>query len=64
MTDEHVELLRILGDSKGYVACDGKHRTIAHSLEDAGFAEWKGESWGSSFWAITDSGKSELRRLT
>lgn len=40
------------------VACDGKDRALAHALEKAGLADWKGTSWGSSFWAITDKGRA------
>lgn len=56
---EH-ELLTCLASTEGYVACDGKNRAIAHALEQRGFAEWKGSSWGSQFWAVTDAGRSAL----
>lgn len=29
----------------------------AHMLERMGFAEWKGSSWGSQFWAATGAGR-------
>jgi hypothetical protein len=51
------DLLKLLGDSKGYVACDGPDRATAHALEKQGLAAWKGSSWGSQFWAITEAGR-------
>lgn len=37
-------------------ACDGKDQEAAHELEELGLAEWKGISFGSSFYAVTDRG--------
>jgi hypothetical protein len=54
------DLLKILGDSKGYVACDGLNRPLAHALEKKGLADWRGSSWGSQFWEITDAGRAAL----
>lgn len=42
------------------VACDGPDRKPAHDLEKLGYADWKGESWGSSFWGITEAGITAL----
>ncbi len=42
------------------LACDGKDRATAHALEQAGLASWRGESWGSSFWSITDAGREAI----
>lgn len=44
------------------LACDGKPRATAHELTKLGFAEWRGISFGSSFWAITDAGMAEHER--
>ena len=55
MSRHETELLKTLGSSDGYVACDGLDRSIAHELERLGLAEW-----GSQFWAITDAGRAVL----
>lgn len=60
MTNSEKELLKILADTKGYVACDGEDRAIAHDLERMKLADWKGSAWGSQFWAITDAGRAAL----
>lgn len=57
MTKEQKSLLKILCESNGYVACDGKDRVVAQSLEKLRLADWKGTNWGSSFWAATDRGR-------
>lgn len=39
------------------MACDGRvERKAAHELEELKYAEWKGTSFGSSFYAITELG--------
>jgi hypothetical protein len=43
------------------LACHGEDRAAAHALEKMGLAEWRGESFGSSFWSITDAGVALLR---
>lgn len=60
LTEATLGLLKTLANSKGYVACDGKDRAVAHALEGAGLADWKGSSWGSQFWEITESGRALL----
>ncbi|WNV09995.1 hypothetical protein [Tardiphaga sp. 709] len=60
LTDIEAEVLKALGSSRGYVACDGEWRKPAHDLEKAGLADWKGSSWGSQFWEITDAGRAAL----
>lgn len=60
ISDAKRELLQMLGSSQGYVACDGKDRAVAHALEKDGLADWKGSSWGSQFWGITDAGRAAL----
>lgn len=60
ISDAKRELLQMLGSSHGYVACDGKYRAVAHALEKDGLADWKGSSWGSQFWEITDAGRTAL----
>ncbi len=61
MTDKEWCLLLTMRESQDHgafaVACDGKDRAPAHALEKSGYATWRGESWGSSFWAITDAGR-------
>jgi hypothetical protein len=42
------------------VACDGPDRKPAHDLERLGYAEWRGESFGSSFWSVTQNGLTAL----
>lgn len=64
MTPADLELLKILVDSEGYVACDGPDRRTAHRLDHMGYATWKGDSWGSSFWCATELGRSEVQRLS
>jgi hypothetical protein len=44
------------------MACDGTSRAIAHELETLGLADWKGSSWGSQHWAITDLGRAALSK--
>lgn len=66
MSKEEWELLGQLFDchKRGAFAqaCDGKSRAIAHMLEKRGYAEWKGTSYGSSFWAITGIGSMHYMR--
>lgn len=64
MTEDQRRLLEDLNETRDReafaLACDGKPRATAHELTKLGFAEWKGTSYGSSFWAITDAGVSAL----
>lgn len=60
MNKSERELLQMLASSEGYVACDGKDRAAAHTLEKMGLADWKGSSWGSQFWGITDAGRAAI----
>lgn len=66
MLEAEIVLLRELAaaEARGAfaVACDGEQRSIAHALEKAGLAEWKGSSWGSQFWAITEAGELAARQ--
>lgn len=39
------------------IACDGERRQVAHKLEDLGLVNWRGTSWGSSFYSITQQGE-------
>lgn len=68
MTPDELALLRELKQTAdqpdGFaMACDGKDRAKAHALEKIGLADWKGTSWGSSFWAITEEGQKLLAEL-
>lgn len=56
-------LLRILCESDGYTACDGRDLATAHALEERGWAEWMGTSWGSSFWMPTELGRAKAQEL-
>jgi hypothetical protein len=60
LSDAETSLLRLLKDvHKGgafAVACDGPNRAVAYSLERRKLAKWKGTTYGSSFWAITEEG--------
>ena len=65
MSDDEWVLLLELRESQDYgafaVACDGKiRRAAAHELTRLGYARWHGESWGYSFWAITDMGREAI----
>jgi len=64
VTKDQRRLLENLKDTKDRgafaLACDGAPRAVAHELTKLGYAEWKGTSWGSSFWAITESGEKAL----
>lgn len=55
MSPEAKSLLHLLITSRESgafaVACDGPDRAPAHELEVLGLAEWKGTSFGSSFYA-------------
>ena len=58
-------LLRLLNETRkggGFAqACDRREeRKAAHDLAEKGLARWTGESFGSSFWAITDEGVAYL----
>lgn len=60
MTEEAKRLLADLRESRDRgafaVACDGRdRRAAAHELERLGLAEWKGTSFGSSFWSATNA---------
>lgn len=56
-------LLSLKGTANGvrYQAVDGQEkRKAAHELEDLGLAVWKGNSFGSNFYCITEDGIKEL----
>lgn len=61
MTKEQRDLLIELKNASNRgifaVACDDRtRRKAAHDLEKLGLADWKGESWGSQFWSVTQKG--------
>jgi hypothetical protein len=64
MSEEEWKLLLALRETADHgafsMACDGKDRKHAHTLEQKGYALWRGENWGSSFWSITDEGKAAI----
>lgn len=64
MTDDAVRLLESLKDTKDgcrYQSVNGKEMlSAAHELENAGFALWKGNSFGTNFYCITDKGLKAL----
>lgn len=64
MTDDALELLHCLKDTADgvrYQSCHGKARLAAvHELEGLGFALWKGESYGTNFYCITEAGRRAL----
>ncbi len=62
LTSRQMFLLKTMAGTEGYVACDGRDRGAAWELERRGLVKWKGTSWGSSFYTITDKGREELLR--
>jgi len=59
-TENATQLLTDLRDShkRGAfaTACHGEMLKAAHELESEGLAEWKGRSYGSNFYAVTEKG--------
>lgn len=64
ISDDAAELLHMLSDTADgfrYQSCHGKTRqAAAHELERAGLATWKGNSYGTNFYCITDAGRAAL----
>lgn len=54
--------LRRTADGVKYQACHGADLKAAHELEDLGMALWKGNSFGSNFYCITEAGIKELEK--
>ncbi len=46
--------------NRGAFATEPLRRSVAYELEKMKLAEWKGESFGTSMWAITDLGMEKL----
>lgn len=61
LTEAQRGLLCRMSDTADGVRCDGPDRAIAHELESAGLTLWKGSTWGSQFWTITESGRAALQ---
>lgn len=64
LSEAQNSLLSIMSDTADgvrYQACDGPDRAIAHQLEHLGLALWKGSTWGSQFWTITEAGRTALQ---
>lgn len=64
LSDEQWLLLLEMRESQDHgafsVACDGKRRDPANQLAAKGYADWRGTSWGSSFYAITNTGREYI----
>lgn len=64
LTTEERDLLREITASvdRGAfaMACDGSARPVAGRLRRGGLVDWKGESWGSSFFAPSAAGRAAL----
>ena len=58
MSPEAQDLLKILVESYNggafAVACHGSMLKAAHELEAMKYAEWKGTSFGSNFYSLTE----------
>lgn len=64
MDDDQWTVLLMLRESQDHgmfaVICDGSRRNAANQLHALGLAEWKGHSFGSSWFAITDAGRAAI----
>ena len=52
--------LKDTADGVRYQACHGGDLTNAHKLQQLGLIEWKGNSFGSNFYCITEAGLKNL----
>lgn len=66
MTNEAKQLLKQLQECyhRGSFAqaCHGEAQKAAHELEAIGLAIWKGNSFGSNFYSVTEKGLSHDQR--